>query len=232
MATNIAALMEAEDLVKVILEEFPMNAVPEVEEIQPLSSIAEGVKSDEVAIVGERGQEMIDVDHAPSLESAVRNVVTEDSEEKREQKWEPEVNGKKEDDVLLDSQCEEAKCLIDKDKLEDELRCEFENTEEDALVATPTSNKSLDEKDIVMERDKKLIEENAKLREMMEKLMEAGKEQLTVISNLTGRVKDLERKLSKNKKHGTRRYRKTPHTPSGTKLFNNSTKDRAANVAM
>ncbi|KAK3194690.1 hypothetical protein Dsin_026000 [Dipteronia sinensis] len=50
--------------------------------------------------------------------------------------------------------------------------------------------------------------ENAKLMEMMEKLMEAGKEQLSVISNLTGRVKDLERKLSKKKKLRTRRHTK------------------------
>ncbi|KAJ0111235.1 hypothetical protein Patl1_00547 [Pistacia atlantica] len=147
VATNTTALMEEEDLVKV-MEELPVNAVPEVEEIQPLSSIAEGVKSDEVAIVGERGQEMIDVDHLRSLYSAVKNVVTED---------------------------EEAKCLIDEYKVEDELRCEFESTKEDAVFATPTSQKSLDEKDIVMERYKKLTEENAKLREMMQKLMEAGK---------------------------------------------------------
>lgn len=53
--------------------------------------------------------------------------------------------------------------------------------------------------------DNKLIEENKKMREMMEKLMEAGKEQLTVISNLTGRVKDLERELSRKK------LRKRPH---------------------
>ncbi|KAJ0045544.1 hypothetical protein Pint_05557 [Pistacia integerrima] len=35
---------------------------------------------------------------------------------------------------------------------------------------------SIDEEDIVMERDKKFVGENANLREIMEKLMEAGKE--------------------------------------------------------
>ena len=39
----------------------------------------------------------------------------------------------------------------------------------------------------------KLIEENKKLREMMEELIKAGKEQLPVISNLTGRVKELKK---------------------------------------
>lgn len=166
---------------------------------------------------------MMDVDHAPSLESAVTDVATEESEEKREKIWEPEANRNKED-VLLDSQCEEGKCKIERDKKEDDLWSQFASTKEDVVVATPTSQKHIDEKDIVMERDKKLIEENAKLREMLEKLMEAGKEQLTVISDLTGRVKDLERKLSRSKKHGTRRNRKTATTHSGTNLLRNSKK--------
>ncbi|KAK2650156.1 hypothetical protein Ddye_017645 [Dipteronia dyeriana] len=82
------------------------------------------------------------------------------------------------------------------------------DTKLDVLVATPTSQRSIEEYDMVMGKDKMLIEENAKLREMMEKLMEAGKEQLSVISNLTGRVKKLERKLSKKKKLRTRRHAK------------------------
>ncbi|XP_048141177.1 BAG family molecular chaperone regulator 6 isoform X2 [Rhodamnia argentea] len=48
--------------------------------------------------------------------------------------------------------------------------------------------------------NEKLIKENEKLREMMEKLMEAGKEQLNVISELTVRVKDLETRLARNKR--------------------------------
>ncbi|XP_030440888.2 BAG family molecular chaperone regulator 6 [Syzygium oleosum] len=51
-----------------------------------------------------------------------------------------------------------------------------------------------------MDGNQKLIKENEKLREMMEKLMEAGKEQLNLICELTGRVKDLERRLARNKR--------------------------------
>ena len=51
-----------------------------------------------------------------------------------------------------------------------------------------------------MEKEEmKLLEENEKLREMLGKLLEAGKEQLGVISSLNGRVKDLERKLAQKK---------------------------------
>lgn len=51
-----------------------------------------------------------------------------------------------------------------------------------------------------MDGKEKPIEENEKLREMMEKLMEAGKEQLNVISELTGKVKDLERRLARDRR--------------------------------
>lgn len=74
------------------------------------------------------------------------------------------------------------------------LSNEFELRKGDA------SQISLADCDIVARSDKKLVEENEKLREMMERLIEAGKEQLTVISNLNGRVKDLEKKLSRKKK--------------------------------
>lgn len=71
----------------------------------------------------------------------------------------------------------------------------------ESLPASPSGSLvSVKERDLDMESDKKLIEENEKMREMMEKLIEAGKEQLTVISNLTGRVKDLEKKLARKKK--------------------------------
>ncbi|CAI8607617.1 unnamed protein product [Vicia faba] len=55
-----------------------------------------------------------------------------------------------------------------------------------------------------------LLEENEKLRKMMKELLQAGNEQLSVISNLTGRVKDLEMKLAKSrksKKVKTKRHR-------------------------
>ena len=64
----------------------------------------------------------------------------------------------------------------------------------------------------------KLIEENKKLREMMEELVKSGKEQLPVISNLTGRVKELERKLSRKKKIRTRRHRAAAAAPAPASL--------------
>ncbi|KNA08441.1 hypothetical protein SOVF_162470 [Spinacia oleracea] len=47
--------------------------------------------------------------------------------------------------------------------------------------------------------DKTIIQENEKLREMLEKLVAAGKEQQEVIFNLEGKLKDLEKKLTKKK---------------------------------
>lgn len=108
------------------------------------------------------------------------------------------VDGNKEDGVLeKEPQYREPESVIDIDNKTDEASVSSKALE-DTIAATTTSQMSVDEKDIVME-------ENAKL----EKLMEAGKEQLTVISQLTGRVKDLERKLSRKRKlSAPRRYRR------------------------
>jgi hypothetical protein len=68
--------------------------------------------------------------------------------------------------------------------------------------------------DAELNGDMKLLEENEKLRKLMKELLEAGNEQYSVISNLTGRVKDLEKKLAKtkrNKKVRTKRHK--PVTP-------------------
>ncbi|KAK2406928.1 neurofilament medium polypeptide [Trifolium repens] len=68
--------------------------------------------------------------------------------------------------------------------------------------------------DAELNGDMKLLEENEKLRKLMKELLEAGNKQLNVISNLTGRVKDLEKKLAKtkrNKKVKTKRHK--PVTP-------------------
>ncbi|PPR90594.1 hypothetical protein GOBAR_AA30090 [Gossypium barbadense] len=78
--------------------------------------------------------------------------------------------------------------------------------------------------------DNKVVEENKKLNEMMEKLMEAGKDQLTVISNLTERVKELEEKLGKTKKSSKAGYRKVRYAPSYYKL--GKIKRKASEVAM
>ncbi|KAG5251741.1 BAG family molecular chaperone regulator [Salix suchowensis] len=58
-----------------------------------------------------------------------------------------------------------------------------------------------------MESQRKLVDENEKLRGMMEQLIETGKDQLAVISNLTERVKDLEKKLSKKNKVWAKQFR-------------------------
>lgn len=74
----------------------------------------------------------------------------------------------------------------------------------------------------------KLLEENDKLRKMLEKLLEAGNDQLNVISDLTGRVKDLEKKLVRSKRVRTKRYR-----PATSKIrSNNPLQHRLIGVAM
>ncbi|XP_057454722.1 BAG family molecular chaperone regulator 6 [Lotus japonicus] len=58
--------------------------------------------------------------------------------------------------------------------------------------------------------DMKLLEENEKLRKLMKELLKAGNEQLTVITDLTGRVKDLEKKLAKHRRKRVRTRRGRP----------------------
>ncbi|KAL3517236.1 hypothetical protein ACH5RR_024138 [Cinchona calisaya] len=90
----------------------------------------------------------------------------------------------------------------------------LETTETDGQLpppSSPTASQISLWSNASTEQEKKLVEENEKLREMIQKLIEAGKEQLTAISNLSGRVKDLEKKLSRKRKlkmgrHGTTRY--------------------------
>ncbi|XP_008795008.2 BAG family molecular chaperone regulator 6-like [Phoenix dactylifera] len=61
--------------------------------------------------------------------------------------------------------------------------------------------------------EKQLMEENEKLREMLEKLLLAGKVQLGVISDLNGRVKDLEKKLTQKKRVKVRRHKPGKSSP-------------------
>ncbi|CAI0557967.1 unnamed protein product [Linum tenue] len=61
--------------------------------------------------------------------------------------------------------------------------------------------------------DRKLVEVNARLRETMEKLLEAGNEQMDAISKLTGRVRELEKKLSNKKNNYARPRRRKAATP-------------------
>ncbi|CAJ1950295.1 unnamed protein product [Sphenostylis stenocarpa] len=64
-----------------------------------------------------------------------------------------------------------------------------------------------------LKSDSKLVEENEKLRKMMEKLLEAGNAQLSVISDLTGRVKDLEKRLARTKAR-SKRVKTKRHRPA------------------
>lgn len=64
-----------------------------------------------------------------------------------------------------------------------------------------TENEQLHvEENDAVESNRKLMEENERLREMMEKLIKSGQQQLTAISSLSERVKDLEKRLSRKKK--------------------------------
>ncbi|KAL3349148.1 hypothetical protein AABB24_022339 [Solanum stoloniferum] len=95
--------------------------------------------------------------------------------------------------------------------------------------SSPTASQVSCDYDALSESDRKLIEENEKLREMMEKLIISGNEQLTAISSLSGRVKDLEKRLSKKKKLKLKRNR----LPAAcVKPLNDSLRDRSVGLAM
>lgn len=93
----------------------------------------------------------------------------------------------------------------------------------EALPASPiaTEVSSIDGISVVGDESaRKLVEENEKLRDMMQKLMAAGEDQLQVISDLTSKVTNLEKKLTKKKKLRTRRCRAAT-SRSCVKLPNN-----------
>ncbi|KDP28540.1 hypothetical protein JCGZ_14311 [Jatropha curcas] len=109
----------------------------------------------------------------------------------------------------------------------------METTERETVVPSGGSQPSIKEQEIEMESNRKLIEENEKMRLMMEKLVESGKQQLAVISNLSGRVKDLEKKLSRKKKMRTRRCRTAISTPSSATMSSKpSPRKRSVGVAI
>ncbi|MFS7925083.1 putative IQ motif, EF-hand binding, BAG domain, BAG domain superfamily [Helianthus anomalus] len=80
--------------------------------------------------------------------------------------------------------------------------------EREELVKVESMVHDYDKKKVVSEGDGKQVEEeNEKLRVAVEELMKAGNEQLEVIRELTGRVKEMEKKLSKSKKLNKSRRR-------------------------
>lgn len=90
--------------------------------------------------------------------------------------------------------------------LEEELLHHGEYDSSKAKQELPPPSPTASEISLFSEGDRKLIEENMKLREMMQKLIEAGQDQLTAISNLSSRVKELEKRISKKKKLRLRRH--------------------------
>lgn len=106
---------------------------------------------------------------------------------------------------------EEVKGMADEEAKEKALEGKSDRQEVELAKGSETlgtkSAEGVQETGEEPDENEKVIEENKKLREMVEQLINAGKAQVTVISNLTGRVKDLERKLSSKKKLRTRRHR-------------------------
>ncbi len=102
----------------------------------------------------------------------------------------------------------------------------------DMSPSSPTASQVSCDSDALSESDKKLIEENEKLREMMEKLIKSGNEQLNAISSLSGRVKDLEKRLSKKKKLKLKRNRLPAAGSACVKPLNDSLRNRSVGLAM
>ncbi|XWS76939.1 hypothetical protein CRYUN_Cryun01aG0220700 [Craigia yunnanensis] len=167
----------------------------------------------------------IPADHMGSSESEAGSVATQEKEvlfeEKKEVQQPVEIEEKEEIKLENETEVQEQ---MPHETLEESVVVETDalsepNVEQELLPASPAASQmSNDEHDLdKVGGDNKIIEENKNLREMMEKLMEAGKNQLTVISNLTGRVKELEEKLSRNRKSSKPRYRKARYAPSYSK---------------
>ncbi|PSS03982.1 Cleaved like [Actinidia chinensis var. chinensis] len=112
---------------------------------------------------------------------------------------------------------------------EAEAGTERDKSEGEIFLVSPTVRKGSARSDARSESNWNLLEENEKLRELMEKLIEAGREQLTAISNLSVRVNNLEEKLARKRKVRTRRVRVGS---SCVKAPNDSLKGMAHGVAV
>jgi hypothetical protein len=73
-----------------------------------------------------------------------------------------------------------------------------------AGASTPNDLKDSDEK-------KKLAEENQQLKELLQKLLASGNDQMGVITDLSEKVKTLEHKLSRKKRSKVRVNRPSRH---------------------
>lgn len=199
---NKVNMESAVDDTQILTEELLGEAGAENEETEPIMSTVNDKDTDHPLV--EAALTSISTSECEKKEEAEQEEIKEDLTEKKTPQTDEAERTIEDLTMKGHEECPEAECT---DKV-DEILHDSEDTRLDVIVATPSTPRSIE--DFMVERDNKLIEENAKLREMMEKLMEAGKEQLNLISSLTGRVKDLERKLSKKRRLKTRRPKKSP----------------------
>lgn len=170
------------------------NNVPEPEESQLIIPLEEKVTQED-AVGAKEGQ--IQTDNKGSEQLTVI-IMEEEGQEAN--------NGDREQDQEAGN--ESIKEVVLTGTATDPMHVgQVEHEGEPPTESSPCGIVSTDEAGKVVETNEKLKEENEKLKMMMEKLMEAGKEQLDVISNLTGRVKELEKKLAKKRKLRTRQHK-------------------------
>ena len=224
-------IVESPDSTLEIAVEPPseLSVFSESAEPQPIMSVVETEDCGELP--GDLFGGVDDVNHTCSPVLADAGVTTETQTEV------PNFENTEDHDEQLVAIREENKAAPGAgEESQDEVEIDQTNGSETVKEAAPLHVKkvevgkvSVDEHELGLGSDKRLIEENEKLKEIMERLMEAGKEQLTVISNLNARVKDLEKKLSRGKKPRTRRY---GPSRSCVKPVNKPLKERGVGVAM
>ncbi|CAN6243817.1 unnamed protein product [Urochloa humidicola] len=93
------------------------------------------------------------------------------------------------------------------DNLKEEIAMQVENkASEEALSAAATCNDG-----VKGTEEKNLAEENQQLKELLQKLLASGNDQMGVITDLTEKVKALERKLARKKRPKVRVHRPSNH---------------------
>ncbi|CAA7016879.1 unnamed protein product [Microthlaspi erraticum] len=146
-------------------------------------------------------QEETNVDNSCDHSKGIGEETSDEPQEEKAQSPESEV--------IVKEQLPEAEVIVKEQPQETEVIVKEEPSETVVIEHE------------VSEETKKLIEENKRFKETMETLVKAGKEQLEVISELTGRVKMLEKSLSQKKRtqNGRRKLNRRKHA---TKLMSES----------
>ncbi|KAH7519527.1 hypothetical protein FEM48_Zijuj08G0046500 [Ziziphus jujuba var. spinosa] len=225
-AAEHPSVVEPEECVKVVCEddkELPGCLAPEGEtEHQEINEIVNHVREpaeSQLMVSFEKGNPE---DTARGKEEPIENneqdndlpsITTMEEEGKETQERKDVVEGG-ELEYLENEKIQDQEAGFETTK--DVVHVEHVEQKGESLPVSPTDGPlSVDGTGKESETNKKLKEENAKLKEMMEKLLEAGKEQLDCISNLTGRVKDLEKKLAttRKKKPRTRLVKRSNDPP-------------------